>query len=121
MNLFNKKYGRFTIYLFLTGYLFLFGYNILHYHNINALFNASDTFRETQTGSFPKGHFVNLEFQCTIHHTYNSLHNVLINSSGSTSVFLKEYELISSDYFQFYFQKEFYSSNALRAPPTLFS
>lgn len=121
MNLFNKKYSRFTIYLFLMGYIFLFGYNILHYHNINALFNTSVTICEAQSGGFSKGHSVNLEFQCPIHNTYNSLHNVLINSSCSSSIFLKEIDLVSGNYCQFYFQKEFYLANALRAPPSLFS
>jgi hypothetical protein len=121
MNLTLKKYKHVTAYIILAGYFFLFGYNILHFHHYNVILSHSNVLTQKNDVSPGSSHSVNLDFQCPVHNIYTSLHNVLLQSSNLSTITLNKIELFNSTYFQFFFQKEFHLSNALRAPPVLFS
>lgn len=121
MNLSQKKYKNVTAYLILAGYFFLFGYNILHFHHYNVILSHSNVLTNKNDASAGSSHSVNLDFQCHVHNIYTSLHNVLLQSSNLSTITLNKIELFNPTYFQFFFQKELHLSNALRAPPVLFS
>jgi len=121
MNRFNNKYKNLTALVVLAGYFFLFGFNILHYHEYNVILDFSQKIVTTNEQNTDTGHFVNLDFQCPVHNIYTSLHNVLINSSVAESISLQTIEFFNLKSQHFHFQKELFLSNALRAPPALFS
>lgn len=121
MNCFNNKYKNLTALVILAGYFFLSGFNILHYHEINVLLDFSKNIVNTNEQKSDAGHFVNIDFQCPVHNIYTSLHNVLINSSVTESISLHTIEFFNLKSQHFHFQKELFLSNALRAPPALFS
>ena len=121
MNRFNNKYKNPTALVVLAGYFFLFGFNILHYHEYNVILDFSKSIVNTNEQNTDASHFVNIDFQCPVHNIYTSLHNVLINSSCSDSNSLNNIEFFNLKAQHFHFLKELFLSNALRAPPALFS
>lgn len=121
MNRFNTKYKNPTVLFILFEYFFLFGFNILHYHEYKVILDFPKSIVNTNEQSRDFNHFVNIDFQCPVHNTYTSLHNVVINISGEESTTLHALELFNLKSQDFYFQKELFLSNALRAPPALFS
>lgn len=121
MNRFNNKYKNPTALVILAGYFFLFGFNILHYHEYNVILDFSKSIVNKNEQNTDASHFVNIDFQCPVHNIYTSLHNVLINSSCSDSNSLNNIEFFNLKAQHFHFQKELFLSNALRAPPALFS
>lgn len=118
---FNKKYNNPTALVILAGYFFLFGFNILHYHEYNVLLDYSKSIVKSNEQNTGTGHLVNIDFQCPVHNVYTSLHNVLINSSVAESISLHIIDFFNLKSQHFNYQKELSLSNALRAPPSLFS
>jgi hypothetical protein len=119
MSRFYNKYKNPTAVLILLGYLFLFGYNIVHYHSYNVNFGSVLVF-DFKTEKKNKNHqLVGLDFQCSVHNTYSSVHNSLLTEKFSNSGFLSEIEPLKFTTNHFYFNNQFYPSNPLRAPPSL--
>lgn len=118
---FNNKYKKTLAGIILSGYFFLFGYNILHYHQYDVLLQSHVIDFHKDESSSRNNHLVSLDFQCAVHNTYTSLHNLIIQGSGLTSQALYEIELLNFAAQHFHFQKEITLSNSLRAPPSLFS
>lgn len=116
---FYNKYKKPTASLILLGYLFLFGYNILHYHSYDANFSTNLILENKDDNRIANKHLVNPGFQCPVHNTYSSVHNILISGYGFYSNAITEVELLKFSPQQFYFQNQFYPSNSLRAPPEI--
>lgn len=118
---FNDKYKKPITSIILLGYFFLFSYNIIHYHQYNVSLYSHNININGEDSSSGDNHFVKMDFHCPVHSTYTSLHNITVQSSGSNSNTLYEFELLSYTIQNINFQKVLNSANSLRAPPSLFS
>ncbi|NWG29418.1 MAG: hypothetical protein HXY48_12900 [Ignavibacteriaceae bacterium] len=116
-----ETYKKITAIFILSGYLFLFGYNILHFHSYSLNFNPNVVIEDKDDINLTNQHLTYPGFQCPVHNSYSSVHNILIINHSGISSDIPCLEFLSFSQQQFYFQNHFYTSNALRAPPTLIS
>lgn len=116
-----KAYKKHIAIFILTGYLFLFVYNILHFHSYNLNFNPNIVIEDKDDISLTNQHLTYPGFQCPVHNAYSSVHNILLINYSAISLDIPYIEFLSFSQQQFYFQNNFYTSNALRAPPGLIS
>jgi|GEM_PF-5330430 len=118
---FYLKYKSLVVYLILSGYFFLFGYNVTHYHEYDYNFNVNCYLDEANDSKAANKHLTYPGFQCPVHNTYSSVHNTLLSAQDFYSSPITEVELLKFYPQQFYFNNQFFSSNLLRAPPSLIS
>lgn len=118
---FHLKYKSSVVYLILSGYFFLFGYNVTHYHKYDYNFNFNCYLYEANDNKTSNKHLTYPGFQCPVHNTYTSVHNAILSAQDFHSSKLVEVELLRFYPQQFYFNNQFFSSNLLRAPPSLIS
>lgn len=118
MNRFLSKYKNFSTIIIFSGYLFLFGFNTFHYHQINLLENSS---YQIDNPHIPanNGHSGLFEFQCPVHSSYTSIHNLFLQSSWSNYISISNLDIIRFSPQNFNYQKVICTSNSLRAPPSV--
>lgn len=120
MNKFNRNKNYISVIL-LGSYFALFAFNILHYHKYKIDFEHHKSIVENSADGSSESHGLNFELQCPVHNNYTSLHNLLISSSAVSPESVYSNETLNISEINFFPQKEFLSSNSLRAPPALFS
>lgn len=115
---FNYKIKKSVSVYLLTGYIFLSVFNILHFHNFNVAFgHITKIGNQTEkTGQY--GHFPGSDYQCMLHTSYSSMHNVSFTDNSSFLSDLITTEEISFVNADSLLRLNILSSSALRAPPT---
>jgi len=112
----KTKIDKIISLLLITSYVALFVANVTHYHHINL---ASVLYQNVFEPQINQKAFSHSFFECTIHSTFNNLHNLTdLFFSNSWSYFFKSESLITS-YQHFHLSGKKLNSNQLRAPPKL--
>jgi hypothetical protein len=113
---FKTKYSVLLSKLVLAGYLLLITANTFHYHSLNLFDNITQNIIAKDDGSKQNPIF-NKDFQCPIHHAYQSIHNSFLVIQHFDSEFKQKSDLFKNSYKAQTPSENHFINYNLRAPP----
>lgn len=114
---FKTKYSVLLSKLVLAGYLLLITANTFHYHSLNLFDRLTQQNITAKVDGSQQNPIFNKDFQCPIHHAYQSIHNSFLVIQHFDSELKQKSDLILNSY-----RSQTPSENnliyySLRAPP----